>query len=474
MKKVLFLIAVIVLVSLNSCTQNNEPKAKYVFLFIGDGMGVNQIYSAELFKASIQNKDIIEPLALSQLPIRSYVTTYSANRLITCSSAAGTALATGFKTNNGVVGKDTSLTINFETVAEKAKKSGYKVGVLSSVAIDHPTPASFYANQDKRSMYYEISMELAGSNFDYFGGGGFHYPKGKQGDKDDAIEYTISQGYNFVNTSDGFHSLKNGDEKVFAVNPQTYPQGEFYWDIDNKEGSISLADFTKKGIEVINNEKGFFMMVEGGKIDWACHGNDGATTIHETLAFDDAVIVALDFYNKYPEQTLIIVTADHETGGMATGNYTSGYWVKPELLQHQTISLQEFSRKISDLVASPEEESFDDVLNIIKSDFGLGNEEFGLALSEKELRQLKIAYLAAFKDKQVDNPDKDYLDSDNERTLPELTVHILNQKAGIGWSTYGHTGMPVPIQVIGSGQEYFTSTLDNTDIPRIIEKLMGM
>ncbi len=474
MRKLVFIIAAIALLSLNSCTQNNEPRAKYVFLFIGDGMGVNQVYTTELYKANLQNATENVPVALSQLPIQSYASTYSANNFITCSSAAGTALASGFKTNNGVVGKDSTLTINYETVAEKANKLGYKIGILSSVAIDHATPACFYAHQDKRSMYYDISLELALSNFDYFGGGGFHYPKGVEGDKEDAIEYTINCGYNYVNTTEGFNQLKKGDEKVFAVNSQIYPQGEFYWEIDKKEGSISLADFTAKGIELLENEKGFFMMVEGGKIDWACHGNDAASSIHETLAFDDAVSVALNFYNKYPEQTLIIVTADHETGGMATGNNGAVSGLKPGLLQYQKISLQEFSRKINELVISPKEETYEDVLAVIEADFGLGNSEIGLSLSTKELAQLKVAYTKAFKAKKIESTDKDYLDNDLEKTLPELVVYILNEKAGIGWSTYGHTGMPVPVRAIGSGQDYFKTYLDNTDIPKIIEKVMGI
>ena len=134
-----------------------------------------------------------------------------------------------------------------------------------------------------------------------------------------------------------------------------YPTGEFYWEIDQKEAAFSLADFTKKGIEVIDNDKGFFMMVEGGKIDWACHGNDGATMIHEVLAFNDAVKEAYEFYKKHPDDTLIIVTADHETGSMYTG---INYETHPELLKYQKISVQEFKRKMTELEDTNPELSF--------------------------------------------------------------------------------------------------------------------
>lgn len=177
------------------CNKESTPKAKYVFFFIGDGMGLNQVYLAELYKASLEGKIGNSPLNLSQLPIQSYMTTYSANHNITCSSASATAMATGYKTNNGVVCKDTSLTIKYETIAEKVKAAGYEVGVLSSVGIDHATPACFYAHQDSRNMYYEISLELAESKFDYFGGGGFHYPTGEEENMTNAYDKASELGY---------------------------------------------------------------------------------------------------------------------------------------------------------------------------------------------------------------------------------------------------------------------------------------
>ena len=472
MRKVLLLLPVVLFMLISGCNVNNpEPKAKYVFLFIGDGMGLNQVYSTELYLAALENKHGNESLSFSNFPVQSYVTTFAANSLITCSAASGTALASGFKTNNGVLNKDTSLTIDYETIAQKAKKQGYKIGILSSVAIDHATPAAFYAHQDSRGMYYEISMEMPNYDFDYFGGGSFHYPNGRNDSMPNSIENAISKGYNFVDTQEKFDKLKNGDEKVFAVSPELYPHGEFYWEIDKKEGEISLADFTKKGIEVLENPKGFFMMVEGGKIDWACHGSDIATSINETLAFDAAVAEAIAFYKKHPDETLIIVTADHETGGLGMGINKP---LKLGVLQHQKISSQEFGRKLLNFKKDNPSASFEEVMNLIESDFGLGNAAKGLELTKDEKKYLYEGYSLEFIKNKDSNPDDDYLAETDELLLVDRIINLMSVKAGVGWTTTNHTGTPVPIRALGQGQNYFSTYIDNTDVPKLIEKVMGI
>ncbi|MBI9066543.1 MAG: alkaline phosphatase [Salinivirgaceae bacterium] len=472
MKKSLFYTLLIIFIAFSGCnTQPTSQHPKYVFLFIGDGMGLNQVQISELYLAAIADKYEPEDLSFSNFPIQSYQTTYSVNSLITCSSAAVTALATGYKTNNGVLGKDTSLTINYETIAEKAKKAGYKIGVLSSVAIDHATPAGFYAHQNYRGMYYEISTELPKSEFDYFGGGAFHYPTGKDLTKANAYELAESMGYTITDTQEEFFNIKQGDEKVLAFNPELYPDGEFYWEIDKKPGSISLADFTEKGIEVLENEKGFFMMVEGGKIDWACHSNDAVTMIHETLAFSDAVAEAIEFYQEHPNETLILVTADHETGGIVLGNGASP---KLGVLENQKISGQEFIRKLTNLKNENKNVSFKQVMDSVSKDFGLGKSELGLSLTKEEKEFLYEGYQVTFSNNLKGEADKDYLSEKEGNSFAERVVYLLNEKAGISWSSYNHSATSVPIYAIGAGQEQFKTKIDNTDIPKIIAELMGL
>ncbi|MDO7173093.1 alkaline phosphatase [Mariniflexile sp. AS56] len=448
-----------------------ETKAKYVFLFIGDGMGLSQIYTTEMYLNAKPDEIKIDKLLMNSFPVSSNMTNYSANSYVTTSCAAATAMSTGFKTNNGIIGKSPDQKISYENISERAKNAGFKVGILSSVMIDHATPASFYAHQNSRNMYYEISMELPNYNIDYFGGGGFHYPKGGKGDQPDAYENAINKGYTIADTHEEIRNLKNGDEKIIAINPDMYPSGEFFWAIDKKEEALSLADFTKKGIEVIDNDKGFFMMIEGGKIDWACHGNDGVSMVHEVLALDDAIKVAYDFYKERPDETLIIVTADHETGSLYTG---INYAMQPELLKYQITSVQEFKRKMTELKTADPEVSFNTLLDVIQLDFGLGNSAIGLSLDDKDLAMLKSAYDKQFKGNKTINADADYLSKNTVKSIGETAAYILNNKAGITWGSGDHSGTPVPVKVIGKGQEKFSEYFDNTDLPKKIQNIMGI
>ncbi len=446
-----------------------QRSAKYVFLFIGDGMGDNIIYATELYNASLNDQMVYEPLSFSQFPVQSYMITTSANSLTTDSSAGATAMATGFKTNNHVVSMDPGLSLNYKTFAEKAKEEGYKIGILSSVTIDHATPASFYAHQKSRNEYDEISLQIPLSNFDYFGGGGVHNI-GSIDDVNSVANQLDKFGYKYITSEKEIKEIKKGASKIIAVSPGTYSGKEFYWEIDKNPKSIPLSYFTKKGIEILDNEKGFFMMVEGGKIDWALHSNDLATAIYETIAFDDAIKEAVKFYNDHKEETLIIVTADHETGGLTLGNNSGG--LKLDVLQYQKISAQEFERNLTILKDQDRKIPFDEVLDSVKANFGLGNKEIGLELSKAEIKWLFEAYKNEFIELNEINPDRDYLDQYSDKPFTLRVITILNTKAGVAWSTDGHTASKVPVKVLGLGQEYFQSTIDNTEINNIIINMM--
>ncbi len=471
MKRLFFVLIAIVLVNLTSCNNVNnkqEHEAKYVFLFIGDGMGVNQVYLSELYLAAKNGKDLDEKMLFNQFPVQSRMTTYSYNNLITCSSASATAISTGHKTNNEVVCKSPDLQTNYETLGHKMKQAGYKVGILSTVQINHATPACFYAHQDSRRQYYQIGMQLPDSEIDYFGGGGFRDPQGKKHDQPDAYKNAVDKGYNYVNTAEDFNNLKLGDEKVLAVNPEKYQSGECYWDIDKKQGALPLADFTKKGIELLDNEKGFFMMVEGGKIDWACHINDAGSMANEVLDFNNAIKVAYDFYKKRPNETLIIVTADHETGGLYTGIKGK---IKPQLLLLQKESVQEFATKIEQLKAQDTKPTFNTIMALVSETFGIGTKD--LELTEEQLSMLKRAYKWEFdKSNKTKTNTMSFLSMYKNKSVAQVAEHILCEKAGVGWGSLKHTSVPVPVRVIGCGQQYFSKYFDNADIPTLIGKAM--
>lgn len=327
-KKLLPLILIFAML-ISACNCCRERDAKYVFYFIGDGMGFSHVSIAEAY----QN---YEPLSFTQFPVLGMATTYSSSNNITCSSAAGTALSTGYKTNNGFLGV-TPDTIDLKSISYKIHEKGIPVGIMTSVQIDHATPAAFYAHNTNRNDYYSIASELPTSGFEFFGGGGFINPTGKQKDKPSLYDLVESQGYTIASGLDDFNAKKENSEKIILLQEEGRESGALPYVIDRKENDLKLSEIVSSAIEYLENEKGFFIMAEGGRIDWGAHSNDAKATILETLDLSEAVAVAYNFYKKHPDNTLIVVTADHETGGFAFGR-TSGYKVFFDKLGPQSVS----------------------------------------------------------------------------------------------------------------------------------------
>ena len=300
-----------------SCGEN---KAKYVFYFIGDGMGFSHISLAEGYLATKAGKIGNDPLCFTQFPVMGMATSYSANKYITCSSAAGTALATGTKTNNGMLGT-TPDSSNLTAISYKIHNAGFPVGVTTSVTIDHATPGSFYANSTARSDYYGISEQLATSGFEFFGGGGFYGAKDKRHQEKSLYEIAAENGYEFAYGVKDYKAKKSqGAEKVILFQEdEAKRNNDLPYVHERVEGDLTLPEVVTAAVDFLNNENGFFLMVEGGKIDWAAHSNELVGTVFELLDFDQAIAVAYEFYKQHPDETLIVVTADHETGGVTLG-----------------------------------------------------------------------------------------------------------------------------------------------------------
>lgn len=479
--------------SLQDTYSGQSPK--YIFYFIGDGMGLSQVNTTEAYLGALEKNVGIKKLEMSKLPNQGFYTTYAVDRLITGSAAAGTALATGHKTTINTIGMDAKRQIPLKNIAELAKDKGYKIGIVTSVSIDHATPACFYAHQPHRNMYYNISLDLSKSGFNYFAGGGFKHPEGDGNinstnimsnigmntsvdiskKETNTIAVAISRGYRVINTLSEFEDLKQGDDKIIAIAPRLAGGEAIPYSIDQNKEDISLDQFTQKGIELLDNPNGFFMMVEGGKIDWACHANDAATVIGEIIQFDKAVSIAMQFYNQHPDETLIIVAADHETGGMALGFAGNHYKSAFALLQNQNISYENFTKLINNYREEKKGEyDVADGLALVKKYFGLGDLEKGLALSEYELQQLKNAFTKSMDhNSEEKNNDQYYLLYGSYDPFTVTACHILAQKAGIGWTTYSHTATPVPVRSIGVGAHLFTGFFDNTDLAKKLMKLIA-
>ena len=445
-------------------------QAKYVFYFIGDGMGVNQVNGTEMYQAEIQNGRIgVEPLLFTQFPVATMATTFSAKNSVTDSAAAGTALATGKKTYNHAisVGEDKNA---IQTVAEKAKKAGKKVGVTTSVSVDHATPAAFYAHQPDRNRYYEIALDLPKANFDFYAGGGFLKPTTSFDKKEapsifpifEEAGYTVARGYN------DYKAKAAKAEKMILIQEEGANPSCLPYAIDRKEGDLTLAQITESAIDFLtkDNKKGFFLMVEGGKIDWACHANDAATVFHEVADMDNAIKVAYEFYKKHPKETLIVVTADHETGGIALG--TGRYALNLKALENQKASAEELSKKISDLrKAKNNHVAWEDVKNLLSEQMGFWSV---LPISWEQEKKLRDEYEKSFVKNKVEFAESMYAKTE---PMAAKAKEVMDQIAMVGWTSGGHSAGYVPVFAIGAGSDLFIGKMDNTEIPRRIAKAGG-
>ncbi|MCX7942149.1 MAG: alkaline phosphatase [Dictyoglomaceae bacterium] len=475
---------------------------KYIFLFIGDGMGFNHVHLTEIFLGAMSGKKdpSIQKLSFTQFPEAGYMSTYAADTYITDSASAITAMLAGKKTSDGVINMDPDKKIKYKSVFEMAKELGRKVGVITSVSIDHATPAGCYAHQPSRSNYYEIALELANSNFDFFGGGGFLQPKGRDGRSKDIIEILKEKGYKVVDKAEEIMALKPGVGKVVAINPVLDSSKAMPYAINRLRGinvGLSLADFVKKGIELLDNPNGFIMMVEGGKIDWASHANDAGSVIHDILDFDKAVKVALEFYRKRPSDTLIIVTADHETGGLSLGYAGTRYELYTQLLSKQKISFDEFSKIVAEYREKTQGKGkLEDLLTVVKEFYGLevldesskkileekskqgdidSKIRLMLSLTKEELEELNKAFnLSMLAPKDRPSDVRTYLLYGGYEPFVMMVTRILNQKAGVSWTSYAHTSALVPIYAIGRGAYIFKNYFDNTDLYKKLCSLLGL
>ncbi len=295
--------------------------AQNIILLIGDGMGEGQRTAARWYSVGLNGK-----LAMDQLSTQGLANTASADNPITDSAASATAMSTGVKTNNGVIGMDPEYRV-LETILERAKMHGMAVGLVTTVQVTHATPAAFSAHVPSRSMTEAIALQLLSTGVDVILGGGeddflppstsgCHPGIGKRADGRDLIEEAVSTGYTYVCDTEGFAAVHT-DETTRLI-------GLFADEGLPRPYTPSLAQMTELAIAILSQDPdGFFLMVEGGQIDWACHAQDAENAIGDTIGFDQAVAQAVEFAQSEP-LTLVIVTADHETGGMSASETPSG------------------------------------------------------------------------------------------------------------------------------------------------------
>lgn len=444
-------------------------QAKYVFYFIGDGMGLNQVNTTEMYLGEKQGRIGTEPLCFASFPVAGMATTFSASNSITDSAAGGTALATGVKTYNGAIGVDANKE-RVMSVAERAKRAGKKVGVTTSVSVDHATPAAFYGHQPDRSMYYEIALQLPEAGFDFYAGSGFLKPARTFDKKDAPSIYPIIEqaGYTIARGIDEYQAKAGDADKMVLIQKDGTDASSLPYAIDRNEGDLTLAQITESAIDFLSrdNKKGFFLMVEGGKIDWACHSNDPATMVKEVIDMDNAVRVAYEFYKKHPKETLIVITADHETGGLGLGN--SNYTLNLKSLDCQKQSVDLLSRALTDLrKAKGNKATWEDVKALLTERMGFWGE---LTPTWEQEKMLRDEFESSFVRNKVVFEESLYSKTE---PLAAVAKKVLSQMSKLGWTTGSHSAEYVPVFAVGAGSKLFMGRMDNTDIPKRIAKAAG-
>lgn len=505
-----FLAVIVSAVALAGVAGAHPAAPRYVILMIGDGMGWPQVQLAEFYLGA-QAQAFRAPLRMTTLPVAGLVRTHSATAHVTDSGAGGTALACGIKTANGYIGMDTNY-IKYASLAALAQRHGRKAGLVTTDSIVGATPSVFYAHRPDRWSTYPIGVDLFRSGIDVcVGAAGFDDPLGRAIPTNtlcaltnelaafvvpgnpatnasgvtwrDLYSLTSTYGYTWISTPAAWHALSATQQRVIAT--LDIPYG-----IATRTGALTLAEVTRKTITLLDNPCGFFLMVEGARIDKMGHVNDAAANLGETLAFDDAVAAVYEFYTNHPNDTLLVVTADHETGGMTLGHGDNHFaW-----LGRQRARASDFQnafdayRATHTLRSRPgrwwaaltggedagkARASFDAIKPLLREYFGFGNDKDDIALSPFEWRQLENAFEDSMRGRHL-YPDDDAFRAmyGGQDPLTSTATRILNALAGVRWTTLDHSAADVPVFAAGVGSAWFSGLHDNTDIPRYIMRVM--
>lgn len=430
---------------------------KYVFYFIGDGMGPSHILCTEMYMGEMSGV-IGRPqrLCFTEFPHTAFMTTFSASNGVTDSAASGTALSTGSKTRNGHLGV-TPDSLPVYSVALAAKQAGYAVGISTTCPINHATPGAFYAHQPSRNNYPQIAREMLVAGYDFFAGGD---PVCNDEQRAELYAQAGKEGYAIARGFDDYKAKCSSADKMMLYQKDVLTQVPYT--IDRTADDLTLAQITEAGIDFLTkkSKKGFFFMIEGGKIDYAGHSDDAATMMQEVMDLHRAVEVALEFYKKHKDETLIIVTADHETGGLVLG-YNHSYTLNLKALSGQKVSgdrmeeiLVERSRKGS--------MEWNNVETLLRENMGLWNEA---KIDDAQTERLKEMFAQAnAADNSSDKREKGL------RAIAARAKYLVSHAAALSWASGNHSATFVPVFTIGAGAEQFDGVLDNTDIPKMIKK----
>ena len=448
------LLSLFALVALGVAAQS----PKYIFYYIGDGMGMGPIVAAQNYNRLILKND--KPLTMMQMPVVGWALTYSASSDITDSAAAGTALATGSKTKNYMLGMNAD-TVAVTSIAKILHDSGYGVAIATSVAPDDATPGAFFAHVPNRSMTYQIGCDMDASGYEFVAGAGLRGTE-TDGKPNDLLDRFAAEGVQIVRGPEGAASITAA--RALLLNNEGSSRSNIGYTIDSIQGTLTLpliASTALKQLERTSPDK-FFMMIEGGNIDHALHGNDAGASIKEIINFDEALKVAYDFYLAHPDETLIVVTADHDTGGMAivrSGGIGN--------IDYQKVSKEEFSNFCKAMLKTRNIFTWDDMKAYMSENLGFFTH---IPVSEADETKLKKLFDDTFELRNTADQKTLYA---NFNAFAVEVFNMFNNAVGVTFCTTSHAGNAVPVFAVGVGADLFKGFNNNTDLPAAILKAVG-
>lgn len=440
---------------LSGCTRKSaEPTGpKHIFVFIGDGMGINHLAATRYFQAARdgQTEQTIWKDSFDSFPVIGLMSTHSRSS-VTDSAASITAMLTGQKTENGFINYDVAKKENLTPFAAKAKNAGYCVGVITTTSVEHATPAGVYANSTDRNEYDQIASQgLVPNYLSFLGGGGFRTNQAAH------IATAKKNGFSVLEDAAQIRGYEAGNAPVLALTHGGISDYEMAYEIDRIRAvqyggdSVAFSELFDTALRCVDQKPEFILFCEAAKIDMAAAAGDLVTSLYEVQALDVAVKQAIAFYDQHPSDTLIVVLADHETGGLR---------LKTEfdfsILTTQITSTQRFSSIIGELIQTGG--NFDSAKEKITHYFGVDVN----TLDASSQKKLKDAFASA---------------TESSEKIADFThdvCQVLAQQARVGFETGSHTGSPVAVYAMGVGAESFSGVYDNTAIYEKLSALMGI
>ncbi|WP_342434242.1 alkaline phosphatase [Paenibacillus sp. FSL H7-0442] len=424
-----------------------DTSIKNVIILIPDGMANDATALARWYKGSSLTLDSMAS---------GMVRTHSADAPIADSAPAGTAFATGHKSHTGYVGvlPDEATMPGQQPIAggdakkpvasilEASKLAGKSTGIIATSEIMHATPADFTAHYPDRKNYDALSMQQAYNGVDVvLGGGGKFLEAAGRKDGQDLVAQIKDQGYDFVTTPEGLK--KSTSSKLWG----SFSPEALAYNLDRDASKEpSLAEMTSKAIDVLSkNDKGFFLMVEGSKVDWAAHANDPTGIISDVLSFDDAVKVAVD-YAKQNQNTVVVAVTDHGNGGLTIGSSdtTSNYDKTPLAAFIDPLKKAKLTGEGLEAKLNADRSNIKEVLSTY---FGITD------LTDEEVKTIKDA---------------------KEGSMNYAVGPIISKRANIGWTTGGHTGGDVVLYTYAPNGDRPSGVIDNTDVNKYMTRVLGL